>query len=131
MEAWREELYHYGIKGMKWKKRKKKSSLESAGRNYEMNARSTSALKSESDWWAKEANKAQKRFKADPSIHNRIERDSTKQKSNHAYSAYFKSNKNTENSKRRLDKQIAKKKRVTAAKNKARSFINRLFKKKR
>lgn len=131
MEAWREELYHYGIKGMKWKKRKKKSSLESAGRNYEMNARSTSALKSESDWWAKEANKAQNRFKADPSIHNRIERDSTKQKSNHAYSAYFKSSKNTENSKRRLDKQIAKKKRATAAKNKARSFINRLFKRKR
>lgn len=34
MEAWKEELYHWGVKGMKWKKHKM-SPLESAGRNAE------------------------------------------------------------------------------------------------
>ena len=44
MEPWKEELYHYGIKGMKWRKRKKMSDLESAGRNFEINARREDAI---------------------------------------------------------------------------------------
>ena len=40
MEAWKDELYHYGVKGMKWRKRKM-SKTESDARNYETNARRT------------------------------------------------------------------------------------------
>lgn len=43
MEPWRDELYHFGIKGMKWRKHKM-SSYESAGRNLEANARRAAAL---------------------------------------------------------------------------------------
>ena len=46
MAALKYELYHYGIKGMKWKKRKKKTSeLERAGRNLEYASRAGSDLK--------------------------------------------------------------------------------------
>ena len=44
MEAWKDELYHYGIKGMKWGKRKRMSDLERAGRNFEVNKRREDAL---------------------------------------------------------------------------------------
>jgi len=52
MEPWREEafsdeLMHYGIKGMKWKKRKKKgmSDYERAARAYESNWRNADSYK--------------------------------------------------------------------------------------
>ena len=38
MEAWKDELYHYGIKGMKWGKRKK-ASLEQDAKSYESSYR--------------------------------------------------------------------------------------------
>jgi len=41
MIPWKEELYHYGVKNMRWGKRKK---LESAARNFEINARREDAI---------------------------------------------------------------------------------------
>lgn len=63
MDAWRDELYHYGIKGMKWGKRKK-SSAETAARNYENAYRRYSESGSEQDF------KAADRAKSSRAINN-------------------------------------------------------------
>jgi hypothetical protein len=57
MEAWKEELYHWGIKGMKWKKRKK-SAVETAAQNYENAYKRYSQTGSIQDFKAADRNKS-------------------------------------------------------------------------
>lgn len=47
MEAWKEELYHWGVKGMKWRKHKAMSDAESAARNAEWAARNADEMRAQ------------------------------------------------------------------------------------
>ena len=78
MEAWKEELYHYGIKGMKWRKRKSSyERLQESGRNLELNTRRASATAQNMQQILDDHNSGKRKISKEDA--NRISRNGLKQ----------------------------------------------------
>jgi hypothetical protein len=93
MEAWKEELYHWGIKGMKWKKRKKgMSDAERSARLMEGAVRTENEENAKRGFFGSKANlknrvhAANRRLAVSSSDKNRLALDKYRKKYNSAES---------------------------------------------
>ena len=140
MEAWKDELYHYGVKNMKWGKRKK-SSAETAARNYENAYRRYSETKSEQDFKAADRNKSSRALNNYKNAYNAktIARGGINHvigiklaKARDDEAAWNRhSNAFRKNVKKRSKAATHRKVQAANAKNKAKSYVKNLFKRKK